>query len=61
MSRLEALAVGKSCCARLYSYSRFKKREHSIALGAHPGGFLISASAVPHLGLREDFESITYR
>ena len=25
MSRLEALAVGKACCARLNSYSRLKK------------------------------------
>ena len=51
MSKLEALAVGKACYARLYSYPRFKKREPLIALGFHPGeggGFLSSASAVPH-------------
>ena len=50
MSRPEALAVGKACCARLYSYSRLKKREPLIALGSNQGGFLISASAVPHCG-----------
>ena len=30
ISRLEAPAVGKACYARLYSYSRFKKREPMI-------------------------------
>ena len=37
MIRLEALAVGKACPARLYSYSRLKKREPLIALGSHQG------------------------
>ena len=37
MSRLDALAIGKACCARLYSYSRMKKREPLIALGSHQG------------------------
>ena len=27
ISRLEALAVGEACYARLFSYSKFKKRE----------------------------------
>ena len=42
MSRLEALAIGKACCARLYSYSRFKKKEPlsliALALGSHQKG-----------------------
>ena len=32
ISRLDALAVGKTCYARLYSYSRLKKKEPLIAL-----------------------------
>ena len=41
-----------SIYARLYSYSKFKKRKPLIALGSHQegGGGLISASAVPHSG-----------
>ena len=55
ISMLEALAVGKACHARIYSYFRFKKRELLIALGSHRGvgwggGVSISASAVPHCG-----------
>ena len=38
MSLLEALAVGNACYARLYSYSRLKKREGLIALDSHHGG-----------------------
>ena len=37
MSRLEALAVDKAILARLYSNSRFKKREPLIALGSQQG------------------------
>ena len=56
ISRLESLAVGKACYARLIyiyipSYSRLNKRAPLLALGSHEhqeGGFLISASAVPH-------------
>ena len=32
---LEALAVDKKCYAKLYPYSRVKKREPLIALGPH--------------------------
>ena len=35
MSRLEALAVGNTCYARWYSYSRLAKRDTVIALGCH--------------------------
>ena len=37
--RLEALAVGKACYARLYSNARFRTREPLIALGHHQEGF----------------------
>ena len=37
MRRIEALAVGKSCYVRLYSYSRLKKRKYLIALGSLQG------------------------
>ena len=53
-SRLEALAAGKACYARLFSHCILKKREHVIVLGDRVcvyggGGVLISASAVvPH-------------
>ena len=56
MSRLEALAAGKACCARLYSYSRLKRGNHSP--GLPPGGFLISASTVPHRGERGDLREM---
>ena len=45
MNRLEALAVGKACHARLHSFSTLRQREPLIALGSHrERGFLISES-----------------
>ena len=38
ISRLDALAVGQACYARLYSYSRLKQWELLIALGSHRVG-----------------------
>ena len=38
MCRLEALAVGKACYARLYSYSRLSKRESEFDSPRLPPG-----------------------
>ena len=40
----------EACYAMLYSYSRLKTEGNYDSLGLPPGGFLISASAVPHRG-----------
>ena len=53
MSRLEALAVGKACSARLYSYSRLKKRDPLIALGSHQGGNNLCIRSTPLRGERQ--------
>ena len=37
VDEIEAVAVGKACCARLYSYSRLRKSDALIALGSHQG------------------------
>ena len=53
ISRLEALAAGKACCARLYSYSRFIKRKPLITLGSHQGVLNFCIHSTP---LREEFD-----
>ena len=52
ISRLEALAVGKACYARHYSYSRFKKRELLISLGSHQGVLKLLRPQYPSAGSR---------
>ena len=47
MCRLETLAVGKACCARIYSYSRLKQREPLIAVGSHQGGLNFCVRVTP--------------
>ena len=48
ISRLEALAAGKACYARLYSYARLKQREPFDSHRLLPGGVLTFVCAVPH-------------
>ena len=60
MSRLEAMAVGKTWFARLYSYSRLKNRELWVALDSHQGFFNFLHPRYPHRGVGTDLNTLAW-